>query len=279
MPQGSVHATQLIALSILFLVTAFALVARRLSIPYPIVLVAGGVLVGLIPGVPAVNLNPEVIFLVVLPPLLYSTGWATSWRELSRSFVNVAMLAIGLVAFTTLGVAIAGPLLFPGFDWRIGLALGAAAATTDAIAATSIARRLSLPGRIADLLENESLLNDATGLLALEFAIAAVESGQIPSFAAGMTRLAWLLFAGSASGLIVARIVEWFERRIDDGPIEIGISFLCPTRATLQRNGCMGPGRLPQWLRDFISAGKAPSSLRRLSACKAGPCGPRSHFC
>lgn len=244
MPHDSIHTAQLIVLFVLLSVTAFALLARRLATPYPIVLVAGGLLIGIIPGVPAVDLNPELIFLVVLPPLLFSAGWTTSWRELSRGVVNVSMLAIGLVAFTTLGVAIAGPLIFRGFDWRIGLALGATAATTDAIAATAIARRLGLPGRITDLLENESLLNDATGLLALEFAIAIVVGGHTPSFTEGLMRLIWLLAGGAASGLIAARTVEWIERRIDDGPIEIAVSLLAPYASYLSAEWIHASGAL-----------------------------------
>ena len=96
------------------------------------------------------------------------------------------MLAVGLVGFTVIGVARAGPWLFSGFDWRIGFVLGAAVATTDAIAATSIAKRIGLPKRIVDLLEGESLINDATGLLALEFATAMVVSGQDPTIGSGL---------------------------------------------------------------------------------------------
>jgi monovalent cation/hydrogen antiporter len=233
MQETSIHAVELAALFVLLLVTAFAAVARKLQAPYPIVMVAGGLLLSLVPGVPVITLDPELIFLVVLPPLLYSAGWAASWRELSRSLVSVALLAIGLVGFTVFGVAAIGPFLFRGFDWRVALALGAAVATTDAIAATSIAKRLGLPPRIAHLLENESVINDVTGLLALEFAISILVSGQTPTVAGGSLRLAYLILAGIASGLVIALVVEWFERRVDHGPIEIGISILAPYAAYL----------------------------------------------
>ena len=161
-----VHGTQLVLLLLLLFVAVFAALARRLQTPYPIVLVIAGLLLGLVPGVPRITLNPDLIFLVVLPPLLYSAAWVTSWRDFSYNLVSISMLAIGLVGFTVFGIAEAGPWLFSGFDWRIGFVLGAAIATTDAIAATSIAKRIGLPKRIVDLLEGESLLNDATGLLA-----------------------------------------------------------------------------------------------------------------
>jgi CPA1 family monovalent cation:H+ antiporter len=134
--------------------------------------------------------------------------------------------------------------LFPGFDWRIGFVLGAAVATTDAIAATSIAKRIGLPKRIVDLLEGESLLNDATGLLALEFAVAMVVRGQDPSLSSGLLRLLYLTFAGIASGLILARFVQWVEHRIDDGPIEIAVSILVSYAAYLTAEAIHASGVL-----------------------------------
>lgn len=180
----------------------------------------------------------------MLPPLLYAAAWVTSWRDFSRDIVSISMLAFGLVGFTVLGVALAGPWLFRGFDWRIGFVLGAAVATTDAIAATSIAKRIGLPKRIVDLLEGESLLNDATGLVALEFAVAMVVHGQDPTVGSGLLRLLYLTVAGIGSGLILARIVEWFEHRIDDGPIEIAISILVPYAAYLTAEAIHASGVL-----------------------------------
>src|SRR5690242_2473130 len=160
---------QLVFLLLLVFVIAFGLLARRIGTPYPIVMVIGGLIVGLIPGMPGITLNPDLIFLVVLPPLLYSSAWTTSWRDFRYNIVSISALAFGLVAFTVVGVAVAAPHVFPGFDWRLGLVLGAIVAPTDAIAASSIAQRVGLPGRIVDILEGESLVNDASGLLALEF--------------------------------------------------------------------------------------------------------------
>jgi NhaP-type Na+/H+ or K+/H+ antiporter len=153
MEDTGVHGAQLIVLLLLLFVAGFAALARKLRTPYPIVLVIAGLLLGFIPGIPRINLDPDLIFLVVLPPLLYAAAWVTSWRDFSRNLVSISMLAFGLVSFTVLGVAIAGPWLFHGFDWRIGFVLGATVATTDAIAATSIATRIGLPKRIVDLLE------------------------------------------------------------------------------------------------------------------------------
>jgi CPA1 family monovalent cation:H+ antiporter len=239
-----VHAAQLILLLLLLFVAAFAALARKLETPYPIVLVIAGSLLGLIPGIPKITLDPELIFLVVLPPLLYAASWVTSWRDLSHNLVSIAMLAIGLVGFTVLSVALAGPWLFRGFDWRIGFVLGAAVATTDAIAATSIAKRIGLPKRIVDLLEGESLMNDATGLLALEFATAMVVEGQTPTPGAGTLRLIYLTIGGVGIGLILGRIVEWFEHKIDDGPIEMAVSIMVPYAAYLTAEAIHASGVL-----------------------------------
>ena len=141
------------------------------------------------------------------------------------------MLAVGLVGFTVIAVAAVGPWLLPGLDWRVGLVLGSVVATTDAIAATSMAKRIGLPKSIVDLLEGESLINDATGLLALEFATAIVVNGQHPTAVTGTFRLLYLSGAAIASGLAVARVVEWLGRRIDDGPIEVAVDLLAPYAA------------------------------------------------
>ena len=223
-----VHGVQLVFLLLLLFVVVFAVLARKLQTPYPIVLVIGGLLLGLVPGIPKVALNPELVFLVVLPPLLYYGAWMTNWRDFKYNLVSILFLAFGLVGFTVLGVAETSRWVFAGFDWRLGFVLGAVVATTDAIAATAIAKRVGLPQRIVDILEGESLVNDATGLLALEFGIAMVWDGSTPTVWSGAVRLVWLVAVGLIIGLVIGLVVEWFENRIDDGPIEIVISILVP---------------------------------------------------
>src|SRR6185312_13305891 len=141
---------------------------------------------------------------------------------------SIFLLAFGLVAFTVAAVAIIAPSVFAGFDWRLGFALGAVIAPTDAIAATSIARRVGLPSRIVDILEGESLINDATGLLALQFAANIVVHKQAPNLSRGIMIFAWLIIGGVGLGLIVGWVVDLIERRIEDGPIEITLSILIP---------------------------------------------------
>jgi len=231
MGYGGVQAVELVFLLLLLFVIAFGALARRWQIPYPIVLVIAGALLGLVPGIPRIALNPDTIFFVILPPLLYSAAWTTSWREFLCNIVNILVLAIGLVFFTVVGVAVAAKYLFAGFDWRVGLVLGAVIAPTDAIAATSIANKIGLPKRIVDILEGESLVNDASGLLALEFGLAILLRGQTPTVAGGIVRMGYLILAGIVIGLAIGWIVDWIEQHIDDAPLEIALSILVPYAA------------------------------------------------
>jgi Na+/H+ antiporter len=231
--QGSIQSVQIVFLLLLTFVVAFATLARKLQTPYPIVLVIAGLLLGFVPGIPQVTLDPDLIFFVVLPPLLYSGAWNISWRDFRYNLLSIMSLAIGLVAFTTIGVAEASRWILPGFDRHLGWVLGAVVAPTDAVAATSIAKRLGLPQQIVDVLEGESLMNDATGLLALELGVAILVRGQTPTIGEGLWRLTYLIAAGIGVGLLLGRIVDWFERMIDDAPIEIAISILVPYVAYL----------------------------------------------
>jgi Na+/H+ antiporter len=229
--RGSVESLQIAFLLLLFVTIVIGALAKRLNTPYPILLVIAGLLVSFVPALPRITLNPDVIFFVFLPPLLYAAAWNTSWREFKNALVNILLLAIGLVAFTVAGVAVIACSFFKGFDWRTGLVLGAAVSTTDAIAATSIARRLGVARRVVDIIEGESLVNDATGLLALQFGIAAIVSNQSFSILDGILRFAYLGIGGVVVGFALSFVVEKFERAIDDGPIEIAISILVPYAA------------------------------------------------
>lgn len=226
--QGDVSGIELLLLVLLLLVAALAVLAKRLSVPYPIILVLSGLVLSLIPGAPKVLLNPSVIFFVFLPPLLFSAASQTSWREFRRNLPSILMLAFGLVAFTVFGVAAGIRWIVPGFDWRLGLVLGAVVATTDPISATATARRLGIPQAITDLLEAESLVNDGSGLVALKFTAALVVTGVTPTALEGAGELLYLIVAGTAIGLLLGQIVDLIQSRISDAPIEITISLITP---------------------------------------------------
>jgi Na+/H+ antiporter len=233
MEASGIHSIELIILLLLVFVAALAALAKRYQTPYPIVLVIGGLIISLFPHIPRVALDPDIVFLVILPPLLFSSAYVTSWRDFRYNLFSICMLAFGLVGFTVFGVAAAAQWILPGFGWRMGLVLGAIVSTTDAIAATSIAKRLGLPKRIMDILEEESLVNDASGLLALEFATALIVSGMRPSLAEGAERLAYLVFASIVIGLVLGKLIYFVETKIDDAAIEITISLIAPYVAYL----------------------------------------------
>src|ERR1700760_4704858 len=199
----SLHAVETVILLLLVIVAGFRAMARRLKIPYPIVLVLAGLAISFVPRIPRVPLDPNIVFVIFLPPLLYASAWAMSWREFRRNAVVIGLLAVGLVGFTVWGVAEFSDRFITALDWKAGFLLGAVVATTDAIAATSIAKSIGLPRKIVDILEGESLLNDATGLLALEIGIAIMRGGAVPSIGNDLLRLAYLIVGGLAIGLVI----------------------------------------------------------------------------
>jgi Na+/H+ antiporter len=217
-----------VLLILLGLAVVFALIARRAHVAYPVVLVVGGLALSLFPGAPQIRLEPDLIFYGVLPPLLYAAAWSTSWRDFSHHLISILSLACGLVLFTIVGVALAAHYLFPGFDWRSGAILGAIVAPTDAVAATAIASRLGLPRRLVDVLEGESLINDATALVAVEIGTALVVANVVPHAGVAIGRFAYVAAAGATVGAAAAFAVDWLERRIEDAPIEMAISLLVP---------------------------------------------------
>src|ERR1700749_90836 len=196
-------------IGLLFAVAAVAGLARRFSVSYPIVLVVFGLLCSLLPHIPHIPLPPSVVFLVILPPLLYIAAWHTSWREFKYNLVSISSLAVLLGFFTAFAVAFAAQWWLPGFAWRLGFLLGAVVSPTDAVAATSIARKVGMPQRIVDLFEGASLLNDATGLLALQFGLEMVVQGTTPTIGRGILVFAWLTLGGLLVGLTIAWLVTW----------------------------------------------------------------------
>src|ERR1035438_4812695 len=186
MQAANIHHVEFVLLFLLVLVAALAALARRFRTPYPIVLVVGGLAISLVPNLPHVSLNPDVVFLILLPPLLFSAAFNTSWRDFRSRLGSISMLAFGLVGVTVGGVAYISRWMLPGFVHRLCFVLGAVVASTDAIAATAIAKRMGLPRRIIDVLEGESLVNDATSLVALEFSVAMLVSNEIPTIWSGV---------------------------------------------------------------------------------------------
>src|SRR5579862_9598922 len=161
---------------LLAVVAAIAVLARRLKVPPAILLVLAGMVLALVPNLPAVELAPELVLLLVLPPLVYSSAVAMSWREFRFNLRPISLLAIGCVVFTAAAVAAVTHFLL-GLDWAVGFVLGAIVSPPDAVAPLAIIRRLQIPRRILVILEGEGLANDATALILYRFAVAAVSLG------------------------------------------------------------------------------------------------------
>jgi CPA1 family monovalent cation:H+ antiporter len=220
-----------IFVGLLLVVSMLALVARKLSIPYPILFVIGGLVIGLIPHLPSARLNPELVFLFFLPPLLFPAALVTSWRDFRANLRPIALLAIGLVLFTTVAVAYLAH-YFMNLPLAAGFVLGAIISPPDAIAATAIAERLKIPRRIVTILEGESLVNDATALVAYRFAVVAVATGSF-SLGHAVGQFVVVGTGGILLGFAFGWLAEQFHKRVDDAPIEITVSLLTPFVAYL----------------------------------------------
>jgi monovalent cation/hydrogen antiporter len=229
-----------IFVALLLAVAVLALVARRLNVPYPILFVIGGGLLGLIPKLPKVGLDPELIFLFFLPPLLFPAALFTSWRDFRANLRPITLLAVGLVLFTTVAVALLAH-YFMNLPLAVGFVLGAIISPPDAIAATAIADRLRVPRRIVTILEGESLVNDATALVAWRFAIIAVATGSF-SLAKASGQFVIVGIGGILVGLAIGWLAEQFHKRVDDASVEITVSLLTPFAAYLlaERLGVSG---------------------------------------
>jgi len=228
-------------LALLIAVAALVTIARGIGIAYPIFLVIGGLLLGLVPGIPRIEIEPSLIFLVVLPPLLYIAAYLTPVQSLRANLGTISSLAVGLVFATALAVAVVVHALIPGVPWSVAIALGAIVAPPDAIAATAIASRLGLPRQIVTILEGESLLNDATALTIYGIALAAAAGGAFSPTTAIVT-FAGALVGGGVIGVAVGWVIAQIRVRIADTPVEITISLLTPYAAFLaaERLGASG---------------------------------------
>ncbi len=216
----------LVAIAILFEV------ARRIGVPYPTLFVLGGLALGFVPGLPRLELEPELVLFVFLPPLLFTAAFDTSIRDLKANIAPLVRLSIGLVAFTMIAVAVVVQSAMPSMGWAAAFTLGAIVAPTDALAATSVFRRLGAPRIVSTLVEGESLLNDASALVAYRAAVTAAVSGTfVLALALGTFVIAAV--GGVAIGVAVGWVASQVLRRLDDPPVEVVISLVIPFAAYL----------------------------------------------
>jgi Na+/H+ antiporter len=214
-----------IFLAVLFVAVAgLNTLARWLSIPYPIPLVLGGLVLGLVPGMPEIELDPDLVLVVFLPPLLYGAAFFSDLRALKTNLRAISLAAVGLVLVTIAVVAVLGHEVI-GLSWPIAFALGAIVSPTDPVAASAIMRRLGAPRRIVNVIEGESLLNDATALVAYRVAVAAAVGGSFSTLDAGL-EFVGAAAGGIAIGLVAGYVVAEIRLRLNDTPTELTISLL-----------------------------------------------------
>ena len=219
------HGVELVLVSLLVAVAVLSAAARAVNVPYPIVLVIGGLVLGFLPGLPEAELEPELVLVLFLPPLLYSAAFFANLLDLREDLRPISMLAIGLVLATMCTVAVVAHALIDGLSWGAAFALGAIVAPTDPVAATAIARRLNVPRRVVTVLEGESLVNDGTALVCYRVAVAAAVGGTFSLFDAGLEFVLGAI-GGIAVGVAVGWVIVEIRRRLDDVLVEITISLL-----------------------------------------------------
>ncbi len=202
-----------IVLFILASMIGLSAIAGRIKIPYPILLVSAGIAFGFIPGMPAIVLNPEIVFLIFLPPLLYDAAFNISFKQLRNNIATITTLAIPLVFLTTTAVAVCIYYLIPQMTWPIAFVLGAILSPPDAVAATGITKGLGLSHRTLTILEGESLVNDASGLIAYRFAVATIAGAQFTMWKASLQFLV-VVAGGCIAGILVARILASFLKQV-----------------------------------------------------------------
>ena len=259
-----------IVIALVAAVLALATAARRLLIPYPIFLVLGGLVISLVPNVPVLRLDPDLVFLVFLPPVLWSAAYFTSLRDFRANLRPISLLAIGLVLATTAVVAVVARFVMPGMSWAAAIALGAIVSPPDAVAAAAIARRLGIPFRIVTVLEGESLINDAAALVIYRSAVAAVVTG-----AFSLSDALWQFVLTSAGGVLVGLIVGWLAcwglRLSEDSLTETALTLLAPYAAWLLAERTHTSGVLAcvaggLYIRQGFSAAVAPATRIQATA-------------
>jgi monovalent cation/hydrogen antiporter len=217
-----------IVIFIMVILISLTAIANKRKLPYPILLVAAGLIIGFIPQLPELALDPDIIFVIILPPLLYDAASKTSWHEFKTSIRPISALAITLVFFTTVTVAVTAYYLIPGFTWPLAFVLGAVVSPPDAVAASGIINGLGLNKKVITILEGESLVNDASALIAYRYAVTAVTTGTFVFWKAG---LEFLLVAGVGivTGIVIGYMFVLVHKKIADNPVvETSLTLLAP---------------------------------------------------
>jgi monovalent cation/hydrogen antiporter len=222
------HNYLLLCLTLIITVSLLVMLGEKLRISYPIFLVLGGLLISFIPGIPKIKADPELIFLLFLPPLLYDAAWNTSWKDFWKWRRVIGVLAFGLVIVTSVVVAVVSSSLIPGFTLSLGFLLGGIISPPDAVAATSVLKGIKVPKRVVAILEGESLINDASSLIVFRFALVAVLTGTFVWHQA-LVDFSLVTLMGIVTGLGVAMVFYAILRWLPTTPsIDTALSFSAP---------------------------------------------------
>lgn len=232
-----------LCLALLTATVVLAPAAQRLSVPYPAVLLALGLALAFIPGVPVLKPNPELILPLVLPPLLFAAARRTSWREFLDNRRPIALLAVALVGITAIAVGATLHALIPAVPLIAAIALGAAVAPPDAVAATAVAQKLGIPRRLRTILEGEGLSNDATSLVLYEVAVAGTMTGAFSAWGAGKA-LGLAVVLGVVVGLVIAVATRWLVNKLPPHPAGSGLVLVVPFAAYAAADAVHGSGVL-----------------------------------
>jgi len=217
-----------IVIFILAVMIGLSAVADRIKIPYPILLIIAGIAVGFVPSLSSIDINPEIIFLIFLPPLLYDAAFNISFKEFKTNINTIFTLAITLVFITAIGIAVVAHYMIPGMSWPVSFVLGAILSATDAVAAMSITKGLGLSHKTNTILEGESLVNDASALVAYRFAVAAV-TGTAFVFWKASLEFAILMAGGFLIGMVTSKILAFIINRIHSNRLAtISLMLLMP---------------------------------------------------
>jgi Na+/H+ antiporter len=260
---------EVLIVGLLLAVAGLSALAQRIGVPYPIVLVIGGALFGFVPGVPQVHLDPDVVLLVFLPPLLYTAASFANLRDIRANLRVITLNSVGLVLLTMVAVALVAHGLIDGLPWEAAFALGAIVSPTDPLAAGVIMRRLGVPRRMVAAVEGEGLFNDATALVAFKVAVAAVVSG---TFSLGDATVSF--FAGAAGGIAIGLVAGWLialvRQRTEDTQVSITISLLTGYAAFVPANAVGASGVLAVVTAGIYLGIRAPRILSPRTRLQAG---------
>jgi monovalent cation/hydrogen antiporter len=246
--------------ALLLCAVLLAWLARYWRIPYPIVLTLGGIALSLVPHLPKLPLDPNLVLIVFLPPVLYPAAFSTSWRDFSRAIRPISLLAIGLVIATTLIVGLALKWLVPDIPWAAAFAFGAIISPPDAVAATAILGTMKLSRRTVTILEGESLVNDATGLVLYKFAVAAALSGTFSALNAS-AQFVLVAMGGVIVGVVIGYIFVMLHKYLHDPLIEIMLSLTLPYTAYLLAETVHVSGVLAVVAAGLVRARHAPEAF------------------